>query len=511
MEPVISLIIPVKNKSKFLMRCFTSIIEQQKHIPAGALQVIVVDDGSTDGSTEQCANWANNYGFESIATKNAGVAEARNIGMDYALGKYITFLDADDLLAPDGLAYMLQATRMGENIIQFGQYRCKKYADFNINLQWPYSMIESHYGLGTLPKYWVHVWNKLYKREFLEKNNIRFMPGVQFGEDTLFNMEAILENEGLFHKASSTVIHTLDDHHSLCRGELSYERIARLDSEMVKIAERQKYDDKIVWCHNAINQHRKAKIYKKYGYVRGRIGKYDVVYFVKDTPENEELRYSLRSLEENWQYRRVVFYGGCPDGLHPDRWFTYTQTALDKWNKVRDMITRACKDDDLTEDIWLFNDDFYVLKPKDENMPAQYNGTLLPYIERIERKQGQGDDYTDRLRIANNKLIQMGKQTLNYEVHKPMLINRKKALEVLERFPDVPAFRSLYGNYWEVGGENRHDMKLKILGPSKMAEVQSFWDFLSTSDKSFAEGEAGRWIRDRFQRPSRFEKEGGNE
>ena len=503
---IISLIIPVRNKAPFLRRCLDSVASQ----PLNGVEVIVVDDGSTDGGTEICGEYANKFGFETIYTKNAGVSVARNIGLDYAKGRYVTFLDADDLLVPRAIPMMLAGALTRQNVVQFGQYRCKSHANFDSRLQLPFCLTEGWYGLNALPRYYQIVWNKIYKREWLLNQNIWFTPGMQFGEDTIFNMRAILANNGLYHMGMATVTHTLDDHNSLCRGELSLERIEKLDRMMVKISESQTDTTKADWANKVINQHRDTRLYRKFGYRRGNIGKYDVVYFVKDANENEELRYSLRTIEANWPYHTVVFYGGCPDGLNPDRLVRVNQEGLNKWENVRDMIARACKDDELTENIWLFNDDFFVLKPHADDMSPQYNGELMEYVERIEKKQGTADEYTLRLRLAADELAELGYPTLNYEVHKPMLINRKKALEILEMFPNVPAFRSLYGNYWHIGGENRHDMKLKVLGGSKTDAVRWSWDFVSTSDKSFDEGEIGRYIREKFEAISRFEK-GKNE
>lgn len=501
-EPLISLIIPVRNKAPFLRRCLDSVVDQ----PLNGVEVIIIDDGSTDGGTEICGEYGGKYGFEVIYTKNAGVSVARNLGISHAKGKYVAFLDADDLLAPRAIPKMLAGACSRQNIVQFGQYRCKRYADFDIRLQLPFCLTEGWYGLDTLPRYYQIVWNKIYKREWLLSQNTWFTPGMQFGEDTIFNMRVILANNGLYHSGEATVIHTLDDHHSLCRGELTRERIKMLDNAMFIIAGLQTDGIKADWVNKVINQHRNTKLYRKFGYRRGNIGKHDVVYFVKDATENEELRYSLRTVEANWPYWKVVFYGGCPNGLKPDRLVRVAQEGLNKWEKVRNLLIRACKDDELTEDIWLFNDDFFVLKHHSDDMPPQYNGDLMSYVERIEKKQGTADEYTLRLRMAADELSKLGYPTLNYEVHKPMLINRKRALEVLERFPNVPAFRSLYGNYWRIGGENRHDMKLKVLGNTKMDAVRWSWDFVSTSDKSFNEGAIGRYIRENFEVVSRFEK-----
>ena len=499
---MISLIIPVYNKVNYLKRCLSSVASQTDK----SAQVIIVDDGSTDGSKEILKYYEERVGFEVYYTDHKGVSGARNFGLDKAQGDYIAFLDADDVLMKDAVKQMNVIAQAGHNICQFGQYRG---ADFNNINYIPFCSIEGWYDFSYIPKYWVMVWNKVYKKSFLDKYNIRFTEGMQFGEDTMFNARCILANNGLHHSDKVLIVHIFDDKKSLCRGDLKLEQLYLLDSELCKLADEQTDAYMKSWVVRAINEHRNSGLYRRMGFTRRSRGKYDIVYFVKDEPVNEELVYSLRSVEANWPYRNVWFAGGCPENLEPDKMFKIWQDGMNKWEKVRRMIIEVCRNDEITEDFWLFNDDFFVLKPHDEdNYLPTYNGELIPYCDRIDaRHNGVPDNFTGRLRRAAGRMKAMGMTTLNYEVHKPMLINRKKALEMMEQFPDTPAFRSLYGNYWKIGGVNKHDMKVKILNYSKMINVENYWDFVSTSDESFKDGEVGRFIRRRFDKKSRFEKE----
>ena len=490
----ISLIITVYNKAPFLERCLNSVMEQTDK----SAQVIVIDDGSTDGSAEIC----DRYNFEIYHTTNRGVSEARNLGIEKAKGEYITFLDADDILLPNAIATMNSATKLGYNIYQFGQQRRKDATRPN---SIEYRPPRGHYGLDNIPKYWVMVWNKLYKRQFIEDNHLRFKKGMQFGEDTVFNANCILANNGLYHAAQTTIIHCLDDRQSLCRGNLTMAKIKLLYDELTKLAEAQTDEAKASWVKVAIQEHLDTKLFHRFGYGVWNGGKYDIVYFVKDEPENEELVYSLRSVEKNWPYRSVWFCGGCPTNLRPDQQMKIKQEGTSKWNKVRNMIEKVCLNDDITEDFWLFNDDFFIMKPMSEDMPPQYNGDLISDALQMEKRQGHEDDFTRRLKCANSALLAAGKTNLNYEVHKPMLINRKKALEVLKEFPRTPAFRSIYGNCMNVGGESKHDMKIKMVKFKNIFAIENKWEFLSTSDESFAEGDMGEIIRRRFTEKSRFE------
>jgi len=496
---MISLIVTVYNKEPFLKRCLASVYNQYDK----KAQIIVVDDGSTDGSDKIC-DYYEKLGFEVYHTKNHGVSEARNFGISKAKGDYVAFLDADDMLMPDATRVMQKIAESGKNLYQFGQYRGRTLDTLNYI---PRYSPRGFYSFDFIPRYWVLVWNKLYKLSFLNANNIKFKKGMQFGEDTVFNAECILANGGVQHEEAPLVVHLIDDKNSLCRGNMTLDRINKLDKELCKLADKQTDPKKAKWMNQAINEHRNSRLYRKYGFTEKPRGRFDIVYFVKNDVSNEELTYSLRSVEENWQYRRVCFYGGCPDNLKPDRLFRTEQKGLNKWQKVRNMIIEVCKNDDISEDFWLFNDDFFVLRPIDENMPPQYNGDLVEYANYIERKQGTADNHTYSLKKAAEVLRNASLTTYNYEVHKPMLINRKKALEVLEKFPDTHAFRSLYGNYWRIGGESMHDMKIKKLDYKRMDLVDSFWQFLSTSDESFRGGNAGEYIKRKFNKNSRFEKE----
>ena len=499
----ISLIIPVYNKAPFLKRCLDSVANQTDK----TAQIIIVDDGSTDGSTAICAQYREKYDWELWCTQNRGVSEARNLGIKKAQSEYIAFLDADDVLVPDAIEIMNKIARHGYGIYQFGQYRCRDAEQLSyLHLTLPYSVPKGHYTFDNIPRYWVMVWNKLFKRSLIEKNNIKFRPGMQFGEDALFSAECILANGGLYHAPQATVAHVWDDKNSLCRGNMTVDKLEKLDKELNELARRQTDLDKKEWMQKAILQHRQSKLFRQFGVGRVPTGKYDIVYFVKEDEINEELVYSLRSVEENWQYNKVWFYGGCPAGLVPDHYMKIHQSATSKWQRVREMLYQACQNDKITEDFWLFNDDFFILKPMSEDMPPQYNGDLMTYIEKVERRSGGQNEFTLRLRHLVDTLHDAGRGTLNYAVHKPMLINRKKMLKVLDLFPDEPMSRGLYGNYWDIGGENKHDMKIRILNFTNMYAVENFWEFVSTSDVSFRDGEVGGFIRHRFNKKSRFEK-----
>lgn len=223
---------------------------------------------------------------------------------------------------------------------------------------------------------------------------------------------------------------------------------------------------------------------------------YDIVYFVKDSEENEELRYSLRTLK-NFPHRKVWFYGGCPDGLKPDYHVYVEQNEENKWQNVNKMLRLACKNKKITKNFWVFNDDFFVMKPIDK--PTNYyNGDLYKRIVTLEDKFGRITPYSQLLRDVCKELESLGATTKNYTLHVPMLINRDKALELF-RISDFPGYRSLYANYFNIGGEQMSDVKI-----TSKEKVYKDGIYLSTDDKSF-EGKIGEQIMEIFPDKCKYE------
>lgn len=228
----------------------------------------------------------------------------------------------------------------------------------------------------------------------------------------------------------------------------------------------------------------------------------DIVYFVKNASQNEELRYSLRSVDANFPHRKVWIYGGKPTDIVPDEFVPVRQIGTTKWEKVRNMLKSVCENEKITEDFWLFNDDFFINQKPTDFKPI-YDGSIYKRIVQIEgRNYDKPSIYTMQLRLMLKELERRCPDAPmnNYAVHFPMLVNREKMLTVLNRFQS-PMFRVLYGNYWNIGGVDMKDMK--ILRNNNIPEDAVY---LSSDDNSFMTGEIGRYIRKKFNGKSRFEK-----
>ena len=222
----------------------------------------------------------------------------------------------------------------------------------------------------------------------------------------------------------------------------------------------------------------------------------DIVYILRNDIVADELRYSLRSLE-NFPHGNVWFIGGCPRGFTPDRKMSFIQQGYSKWERVRNSLVKVFQNDDITEDFWLFNDDFYILEPI-KDLDYMHALTLEERVNHIRRYKGYSS-YARRLLETATTLRGHGYNTLDYALHVPMKINREKGMQTITEFNN-PMFRSLYGNMHDVGGIYFKDVKIS----DTIRVPKEGQTLVSTSNSSF-QGNIGRWLKDRFPEKSIYE------
>ncbi len=182
-EPLISIIIPVYNTEQYLRQCLDSVINQSYH----NLQVIIVDDGSPDGSPRICDEYMRDSRVIVIHKENGGLSDARNVGLDAALGDYIGFLDSDDWIDYDFYEVLLRTSleqeadisccgfkwvgEGEEQIILFNPGKCMTPADEIADTLY-YNNLN------------VVVWNKLYVARLFE--NVRFPKGEIHEDEAVY-------------------------------------------------------------------------------------------------------------------------------------------------------------------------------------------------------------------------------------------------------------------------------------------------------------------------------------
>ena len=185
----ISVIVPVYNVEKFLAQCLESLVLQTYK----NLEIIIVDDGSSDNSYKIYKKYAKSDSrIQIIKQKNAGVSAARNTGLASATGEYVHFIDSDDYIDIDYYEKMLKASRSMSPDIIAGGVVSQNAPLYNI-------VYDSKCVLKTSTEKFLitnalnncTVWRYLFKRDFLIKNKLTFVTGRIF-EDMLFTPNAIL-------------------------------------------------------------------------------------------------------------------------------------------------------------------------------------------------------------------------------------------------------------------------------------------------------------------------------
>lgn len=178
---MVSIVIPVYNRCLLIERCVRSVMQQTYR----QLEIILVDDGSTDGGAELMDTLAaRDERLKVIHKTNGGVSSARNAGLDAATGQYVQFVDSDDELHPEATETAAQMMRQHEaDVVIFGSNGQQlatgtRVEDRDSGDDFIADMMLQ--GSLCMP------WNKLYRRDLIQ--DLRFNPAVSWGEDFIFNM-----------------------------------------------------------------------------------------------------------------------------------------------------------------------------------------------------------------------------------------------------------------------------------------------------------------------------------
>jgi hypothetical protein len=206
----------------------------------------------------------------------------------------------------------------------------------------------------------------------------------------------------------------------------------------------------------------------------------DYVYVCR-SGDNEELRYSIRSVRHNASYNNLWVVGGKPDWYYGN--FVEVPDVGNKFQNIQECYKAITQIGAISNEFVLMNDDFFILKPVGI-MPILHGGPLIEKIERYNNN-GASTKYTRILLEAYKKMQKLRiKDPLDYDIHTPMVIEKNK----IKDFIDLSlAPRSMYGNMFNIGGENIQDVKIYS---SKKMQFNSIFDysnlaFLSTEDESF--------------------------
>ena len=296
-----SIIIPVYNVEKYIDQCLESVVTQE----FDSFEVIVVDDGSTDSSGIRCEVYAEKYAnVRVVHQENKGLSEARNVGLDMAVGDWIVFADSDDWVVPGMLKKLFtQITEEDADLYSYNAYKTDEqgtvtekllFVPENDSLLFLDEKKKFEYFTEYLMQYkrgW-EVWSRVFRRSIIEQKKLRFFDCAEiFAEDYLFTFQYLLYAKKIRH---------------LCSVYYYYRQ--RKNSSMQSLDKRSVLVRLHQWSVTAygIVKKRKMAYFKKH---------YEMIYFcllnfhlqyMLSSLSQDELKSELQRLEEKKHHRQWV-------------------------------------------------------------------------------------------------------------------------------------------------------------------------------------------------------------
>ena len=249
-----SVIIPVYNAARTLRRCLDSLVDQI----FDDYELLLINDGSTDGSDAICREYANVYPcIRYFAKENGGVSSARNLGLEQAKGEYILFVDSDDYVSNNNFAVIGQElARCCPDLLMFGaaitggeeQTRItgayREAEELNIARRIAEAM--QQYLFSSLC-------NKVFKRETIERFHLRFENGLAIGEDQLFIFTYAMHIKSLASVEEILYFVDISDRGSLSRKARPYltEQLMEVNRRMYAACRAAEHSPEAARCYEA--------------------------------------------------------------------------------------------------------------------------------------------------------------------------------------------------------------------------------------------------------------------
>lgn len=209
----------------------------------------------------------------------------------------------------------------------------------------------------------------------------------------------------------------------------------------------------------------------------------DIVYICRKG-ENEELRYSIRSVVKNLPESRIWVVGYKPGWYSGD--FIPVADKSDKFNNIRNALKVVCNTPEISSDFVFMHDDIYIIEPIEELKPM-YSGTLKQKLKSLSTGRRHSTYYRKITDVARHLGEQGFEEPLNYEVHVPMPMNKEKLITIVS---DRYLERSMYGNLFVTDAEEiERDVKNYDNMGKQFAYSYDYQSgglpFLSSHDRSF--------------------------
>ena len=303
--PLLSIVVPVYNVAVWLPKSLDSLVKQSYQ----NLEIICIDDGSTDASWEILQRYAEkDCRIKAIHQENAGVSAARNAGLDVATGEFVTFVDADDWLESEAYEKVVEQFADGVDIVCFG---CVVDGASDAELdeyfnRLPYGRIEIT--PAKFSELNVSLPTKVYRREIIEQHGIRFPKGVAYGEDSAFVL-CLLGRAKVMYNVASRYYHYVQRDSSVMHDKV------RLESRVEDLLRAWEY---------VVQYYSRWGILDAYWPVTERLLS-EVCYFVNEQESTRGLK------EKIWELAKRC---GLPSWSHHPQMHRLLMDYMPKWKRV---------------------------------------------------------------------------------------------------------------------------------------------------------------------------------
>lgn len=217
MNDLISVIIPVYNSDKYIEKCLNSILCQSYKF----LEIIIINDGSTDKSHEICQKFIKKYkNIKYISQENNGVSNARNRGIKEATGKYIAFIDSDDTIPQNYFEVLINNlinNAADLSIVSILDSNGNESVSVDMIVDFENSDNRTKIDFFELNKLFLLYppYAKLYRSKIIKKYKIEFPKKISYGEDLIFNCNYLMKTNRITYSNKSTYYYCRDNNNSL--------------------------------------------------------------------------------------------------------------------------------------------------------------------------------------------------------------------------------------------------------------------------------------------------------